>query len=143
MTVFNAKQLEYIKRKRVAHLATCDVKGIPAVIPVCYAISECYIYTPIDRKPKKVAPIKLRRIKNIMENPTVSLVIDEYHEEWEKLSYIIIRGKAELIEHGDEHTRAVILLSNKYEQYRNMKLESLGLPVIKLVPEKVISWGDI
>ena len=143
MTEFTPEQVKYISRKRVAHLATCDREGIPTVLPVCHVFVDGIIYTPIDKKSKKVAPSKLKRVKNIIGNPNVSLVMDEYHDDWERLSYIIIIGKARLLDHGEEHSGALEMLCNKYEQYRDMKLNTLGLPVIKIIPEKVISWGDI
>lgn len=142
MTEFTPEQIKYISRKRVAHLATCDKEGIPIVLPVCHVFTNGIIYTPIDKKSKKVAPSKLKRVKNIIGNPNVSLVMDEYHDDWERLSYIIIIGKAKLMDHGEEHSSALVMLCDKYEQYREMKLNTLGLPVIKIVPEKVISWGN-
>ena len=143
MTDFNEEQIRYISRKRVAHLATCDKDEIPTVVPVCYVFIDGIIYTPIDKKSKRVAPSKLKRVKNILSNPNVSLVMDEYHDDWDKLSYIIIVGKAKLLDHGVEHSNALDHLCNKYEQYREMKLNTLGLPVIRITPEKVISWGNI
>jgi len=143
MTDFNAEQIRYISRKRVAHLATCDKDGVPTVVPVCHVFKDGIIYTPIDKKSKKVAPSKLKRVKNIIRNPNVALVMDEYHDDWDKLSYIIIVGKAKLLDHGEEHSNALKLLCNKYEQYRDMKLDTLGLPVIKIIPERVNSWGNI
>ena len=143
MTDFNEDQIRYISRKRVAHLATCDKDGIPTVVPVCHVFKDGIIYTPIDKKPKKVSPLKLKRVKNIIRNPNVSLVMDEYHDDWDKLSYIIIVGIAKLLDHGEEHSSALDHLCNKYEQYREMKLKTLGLPVISISPVKVISWGNI
>ncbi len=143
MIEFTPEQIKYISRKRVAHLATCDSAGVPTVIPVCHLFKDGIIYTPIDRKPKKVVPAKLKRIKNIIRNPNVALVMDEYQDNWEKLSYIIVTGKALIIDHGEEYATALRYLCEKYEQYREMKLDTLGLPVIRILPEKVVSWGDI
>jgi PPOX class probable F420-dependent enzyme len=122
-------------------MATVDGLGKPRVIPVCYFFNGVYFYTPIDDKPKRASPRELKRVRNIVENPNVSLVIDEYYEDWSKLCYIIINGRAEIIESGEEYQNALTLLSEKYPQYIDMKLSELKLPVIKIVPNRFISWG--
>lgn len=51
----------FLARHRVAHLATADASGRPHVIPICYAIGGTILYSVVDRKPKRVAPGRLRR----------------------------------------------------------------------------------
>ena len=137
------KVLEFIKSHRVARMATVDRLGRPLVIPVCYHFNGSSIYTPIDKKPKSASPRELKRVRNIIENPYVSLVIDEYYEDWTKLCYVIINGRAELIESGEEYQNSLRLLSEKYPQYVDMRLSELNLPVIKIVPYRIVSWGDV
>lgn len=137
------KVIEFIKSHRVARMATVDGLGRPLVIPVCYYFKGNSIYTPIDKKPKRASPRKLKRVRNIIGNPNVSLVIDEYYEDWTKLCYVIINGRAELIESGEEYQNSLRLLSEKYPQYVDMKLSGLNLPVIKIVPYRIVSWGDV
>ena len=86
---------------------------------------------------------RLKRLRNIKENPKVSLVIDDYHDDWSKLCHVIIHGNAEIIEQGTEYLSALRLLMEKYSQYRQADLVSLGLPAIKIIPAKFISWGAI
>ena len=112
------------------------------MVPVCFVYDANCIYTPIDSKPKSVPAGRLKRVRNIIENPRVSLVIDEYSEDWSKLYYIIIHGRAELLYEGQEHNACLKLLSDKYKQYIDMGLEALEAPVIKITPEKIISWQD-
>ncbi|HEY3135214.1 MAG TPA: pyridoxamine 5'-phosphate oxidase family protein, partial [Blastocatellia bacterium] len=45
----------FIRDHRVARLATADLDGQPAVIPICYVFEGDDIYSPIDEKPKSVA----------------------------------------------------------------------------------------
>lgn len=120
-----------------------DELAKPIVVPVCFAYDGRFVYSPIDKKPKSVRTSELKRVRNIIHNPHVSLVIDEYFENWAKLYYIMIRGRAELIYKGDEYINALRILSEKYDQYAQMDLEHLGFPVIKIEPEKIISWGDL
>jgi PPOX class probable F420-dependent enzyme len=116
--------------------------GRPRVVPICYSFNGKSFYTPIDNKPKRASPGELKRVRNIIENPNVSLVIDEYYEDWSKLCYIIINGRAEIIESGEEYRSSLVQLSKKYPQYLDMKLSKLNLPVIKIIPNRIISWGS-
>jgi hypothetical protein len=68
-------------------------------------------------------------------------VIDDYYEDWNKLRYVIIHGRAELIERGEEYQKSLRLLCDKYAQYVNMNLPALNLPVIKVVPDRILFWG--
>src|SRR6266511_2230132 len=89
-----------IRSARVAHLATADAYGQPHVVPICFVFDGNYFYSPIDEKPKRTAPQKLKRLKNIQENPQVALVIDSYNEDWRKLAYILVRGSARVLLSG-------------------------------------------
>ena len=131
-------------RYRVAHLATADAQGKPLVVPVCFACSEESIYSVVDEKPKRVPAARLRRLKNIAENPQVCLVVDHYEEDWSRLGYIIVEGTAEVLTEGTERTErteratALRLLREKYPQYRAMQLDDK--PVIKISPQRLIPW---
>jgi len=95
---------------RVARLATAGVDGKPLVIPICYAYDGERLFTPIDKKPKSVEPSELRRVRNILQNPKVSVVVDRYSEDWEGLGYVVIEGRAEILSGGKEYARALRLL---------------------------------
>ena len=71
-----------IRSARVAHLATADAHGQPHVVPICFIFDGKNFYSPIDEKPKRVTASKLKRLRNIRENPQVALVIDRYDENW-------------------------------------------------------------
>lgn len=137
------KQREILESGRVARLATVDEAGKPHIVPVCYAFVSGLIYTPIDKKPKSVAVDRLGRIKNIRSNPHVSLIIDKYYEDWSRLYFLKISGLASLIEEGDEYENSLMSLCEKYSQYRDMDLLNLGLPLIKILPERIVSWGEV
>jgi PPOX class probable F420-dependent enzyme len=128
---------------RVARMATVDETGKPHIVPICYAFVSGLIYTPIDKKPKSVTVNTLGRIKNIRSNPYVSFVIDKYYEDWNRLYYLKITARASLLDRGEEYENSLMSLSEKYSQYRDMDLLNLGLPVIKILPLRIISWGDV
>jgi len=133
--------LRLIRSARVAHLATADANGQPHVIPICFVFDGGNFYSPIDEKPKRIAPQKLKRLKNIRENPQVSLVVDRYDEDWRKLEYILVTGKARVLLGGAKHRKAVNLLRRKYPQYRFMVIDQRPLIVIR--PTRMTSWGAI
>lgn len=137
------RQKQFILSHRVARMATADKLGRPLVVPICYVFDGKNLYTPIDKKPKRVSVRELKRIRNILENPKISIVIDDYYEEWNKLTYVIIHGRAELMESGEEYQRSLRLLCEKYTQYVDMNLSTLNLPVIKVIPDRILFWRAI
>ena len=129
----------FIRSARIAHLATADRFGQPHAVPICFAFDGKSFYSPIDEKPKRTAPTNLKRLRNIRENPQVSLVIDHYDENWGKLAYVLITGAARIMQRGQKHRRAVTLLRRKYSQYRTMAIDRR--PVIVIKPKRIIVWG--
>jgi PPOX class probable F420-dependent enzyme len=130
-----------LRRSRIAHLATSTREGIPHVVPVCFAYDAGVIYSSIDRKPKRVEPARMRRVRNITENKSVSLVVDSYSEDWERLRYVIVDGVASILYRGGEYRRATSLLRRKYRQYRSMRLEER--PIIKIEPVRSTAWRPL
>ena len=131
--------LRFVKQARVGHMATSTKRGIPHVIPICFAFDGRFIYTAIDQKPKRAEPMKLRRVLNIIQNPKISFLVDHYDEDWRKIGYVILRGKAKILQTGEEHDHALFLLQRKYRQYRCMTLHNR--PVIRITPSKITVWG--
>jgi PPOX class probable F420-dependent enzyme len=139
-TTLTEDEANFVRRQRVARLATTDEHGSPHLIPVCYAFDGARFYTPLDEKPKRVASGQLRRVRNIEARHEASLLIDQYDDDWSRLGYVLVHGRAELIgpEH-EAHAHALKLLRQRYVQYRSMALERQ--PVIMLTPDRVTSWG--
>ena len=135
----NRKVEAFLRAARVAHLATADRSGQPLVIPICFAFDGKEFFSPIDEKPKRLSPQRLKRLQNIEENSQVSLVIDQYDENWQKLAYVLISGRARILLTGQKHRRAVSLLRRKYRQYHSMAIDQR--PVIVITPLAVKSWG--
>src|SRR4029077_4973351 len=128
----------FIRAARVAHLATADSGGQPLVIPICFVFDGKEFFSPIDEKPKRLSPQRLKRVRNIEENSQVSLVIDRYDENWRKLAYVLVSGRARILLTGQKHRRAVNLLRRKYRQYRSMAIEQR--PMIVIRPLGVKAW---
>ena len=134
------KEKHFIRSARVARLAT-DNKGQPHVIPICYVFDGQELYSPIDEKPKKSSPQLLKRIRNIRANPYVSVVVDRYDDDWKKLAYVLITGRAKILLGGQKHKRAVLLLRRKYPQYRKMAIHKR--PMIQIRPTRLKGWGNL
>jgi PPOX class probable F420-dependent enzyme len=128
-----------LQQERVARLATVDHEGRPHVIPVVFAYERGTVYTPIDAKPKSVAPARLRRVRNIRSNPHVQVLLDHYEEEWAGLWFAQLRGRAELLSGGDRYDEGVRLLEGKYMQYVDLPLRPR--PIIAIALQDVRFWS--
>jgi coenzyme F420-0:L-glutamate ligase / coenzyme F420-1:gamma-L-glutamate ligase len=137
----NRNVAAFLRAARVVHLATADAGGQPLVIPICFVFDGKELFSPIDEKPKRVSPQRLKRLRNIEENSQVSLVIDRYDEDWRKLGYILVSGRARILLTGQKHQRAVSLLRRKYRQYHSMAIDQRPMIVIKPLSVKV--WGHL
>ncbi len=136
-----------LEASRVARLATLGANGGPHLVPICFACNGTVLYSAIDRKPKRVPPKRLARLKNIKETPQVALLVDHYDEDWTRLWYVLVRGEAELVSAPAERKRALKCLRAKYPQYRQKMLgsEMLGddAPLLRVTPVRITAWGDI
>lgn len=140
MDAIPASVAGFIAEGRVGRLATADASGQPLVVPICYAFDGASLFSAIDAKPKRPGPRGLRRIRNIRENPRVSVVIDRYDEDWTQLRYVIIQGRAEILTDGGDFSRGADLLLAKYPQYRSMGLKREAGLMIKVEPARVTAW---
>lgn len=131
-------QRRFVAGARVAHLATADARGGPHVVPVCFALAGETLYITIDEKPKR-RDRPLKRLRNIAENPAVAVTVDRWDEDWTRLAWVMLHGRAEILHDGAEHDAAQDVLREKYPQYRAMELAPL--PVIAVVVERAASWG--
>ena len=138
--MLSVEQRRFVETRRVGHLATADGGGAPFLTPVCFGLSGDTLYVTIDEKPKR-RDVPLKRVRNILENPNVAFLADRYDEDWARLGWVMLRGRADILDAGEEYDRAQALLRDKYPQYRAMNLA--GLPVIALRITHVASWGDL
>jgi PPOX class probable F420-dependent enzyme len=124
--------------QRVARLATVTATGSPRIVPVVYVYKRNHIYIALDEKRKRVAPLRLKRVRNIEKNRRVSLLVDQYAEDWGRLTWVRVDGVAKILHRGKVHSTAIKLLRAKYMQYRTMKLETR--PVIQITVKRVVRW---
>jgi PPOX class probable F420-dependent enzyme len=123
---------ENVAGSRVARLATSDPDGRPHLVPIVFALEGDTLYTAVDAKPKRSRT--LRRIENARERPQVTVLVDRYDEDWSRLCWVRVRGRARVLDAGAEAERAVVLLVEKYEQYRDAP------PTAPVLAIDVIEW---
>lgn len=129
-----------VRRARVGRLATVRPDGSPHVVPFVFAIAqdgdELVAFWAVDDKLKSHREIQ--RLENIEANPAVEFVVDDYEEEWSKLWWVRVRGRARVVSSPDERTRALAALSDKYPQYRATPPTG---PVIAIEMDRVTGWS--
>ena len=133
---------EFIERARFARLATIDSEFKPHLVPVVFVFNGNHFFIPVDEKRKTAKPEKLKRIRNIQHNPNVALLIDEYSEDWTKLAFVMIQGKASIASKGEGNIQvreAYKKLMTKYIQYQKV---GVGEMCIIITPKKIASWSN-
>lgn len=104
-------------------------------MPIVFALEGRTLYTAVDSKPKRSG--RLQRIENARERPDITVLIDEYEDDWTRLWWVRLRGQARVLESGEEAERALELLSRKYVEYRR---SPPGLPVLAVDVEEWRGW---
>src|SRR5262249_52420900 len=135
-SLISAKIRKKLEAARVARMATLDPRRGPHVVPICFTYDGSVFYSAIDRKPKRFAPDRLARLKNIRKTPRVALLVDQYDEDWKKLWYVLVRGNARLVSDPAERRRALRRLRAKYPQYRSDILAD-DAPILRITPSRV------
>jgi PPOX class probable F420-dependent enzyme len=131
----------FLASLRVAHLATADSGAVPHVVPICFVVCADTVYITIDAKPKRRPANELKRIRNIVANPRVAIVADRYDEDWARLGWVMLQGRAEILSEGREHDEAQALLCSRYPQLQAMRIAAF--PVIAVRIERARSWGRL
>ena len=120
---------------RVARLATAGTDGRPHIVPIVFALAGDRIYSAVDQKRKRTTA--LRRLKNIAENPSVSLLVDHYEDDWDKLWWVRADGRARVLDpdRDEESREAIELLHRRYPQQR------VAGAVLAVDVERWIGWS--
>ena len=105
-------------------------------MPIVFAVEGDMLYSAVDRKPKRSTT--LRRIENARARPDVTILVDHYEDDWSRLWWIRLRGRARVLDSGEEHDRALTLLTEKYPQYRSEPPEG---PVLAVDITEVREWS--
>lgn len=109
---------ERFAEARVLRLGTADAEGRPHLVPATFAISGDTIVIAVDHKPKRST--NLKRLRNIIENPAVALLVDHYEDDWTQLWWVRADGVA-VVEPDGTKLEQVELLVSKYPQYQETR----------------------
>jgi PPOX class probable F420-dependent enzyme len=134
--VIDAELRARVAGARVARLATADARGRPHVVPISFALSGERLYSAVDAKPKETR--RLKRLVNIAANPSVSVLVDHYEEDWTRLWWVRLDGQAAVVEEPLERERGLALLVEKYDQYR---AEAPPGPLLAIQVESWRAWS--
>jgi PPOX class probable F420-dependent enzyme len=120
---------------RVAHLATVGPGGRPHIVPITFALDGDAIYFAVDGKPKRTTD--LQRLRNITANPAVAVLADHYDEDWGRLWWVRVDGRARVLGSG-ESDRALDLLVARYSQYRRARPPG---PAVEISIDRISGWS--
>ncbi|MFC7450411.1 TIGR03668 family PPOX class F420-dependent oxidoreductase [Rhodococcus daqingensis] len=126
------------ERARVARLATVGADGQPHLVPVVFATADGVIFTAVDEKPKSTR--RLRRLDNITATGRVSLLVDEYAEDWSRLWWIRVDGAARVLADDTRSRTGIDALVRKYPQYTASPPAG---PVVAIDPDRWVSWSAL
>jgi PPOX class probable F420-dependent enzyme len=119
----------------VARLGTADGQGRPHVVVATFAVDGDTIYTAVDQKPKSGKTLK--RLRNIGENPWVTMLADHYTDDWETLWWVRADGRAAILADQRQMAAPLRLLADRYWQYR---LKPPPGPVLAVTVERWSGW---
>ena len=119
----------------VLRLGTADAAARPHVVPATFAVQGNVVAVAVDHKPKRHS--NLKRLRNIEENPNVTLLVDHFEDDWERLWWVRADGEARVIDNelGRELVGALV---DKYAQYRDRRPAG---PVIEIRVNRWSSWA--
>lgn len=146
--VLSRDQRAFLDGARRAVLATIAPDGRPRLVPICFVLDPArpVLYTPLDEKPKAVADIAdLARVRDVLADARVSVLVDRWDEDWDRLAWVRCLGTASLVEPAaeaaNERNPVIASLRHRYPQYAGHRLE--GLPIIRIVIGQTTSWGAL
>jgi PPOX class probable F420-dependent enzyme len=143
----DARELAFLMAARRAILATIDPDGRPRPVPICFIVvavdpAGTRLLIPLDDKPKAADDKRaLARVRDIRARPEVTVLVDRWDEDWSRLAWLRLNGRATLLEPADIPPDAVERLRDKYPQYATHALESS--PMIAIDIERTTRWGAL
>lgn len=113
-------------------MTTIEADGSPHSVPVVFAAIGDQIVSPIDHKPKTGRT--LERVRNLRRDARLTLLVDLWDEDWTKLTWLMIRGRAQIDESPPLHLTQAI--NRRYPQYAPDEVHDA---LIRIEPS-LLSW---
>jgi nitroimidazol reductase NimA-like FMN-containing flavoprotein (pyridoxamine 5'-phosphate oxidase superfamily) len=124
------KVIDFLREAPVCRIATVRPDGTPHVIPVCPVFDGANFY--IDLDPEGVSA------EGVRANGRVTVLVDEYHDDWKQLRAVILRTTAEVIE-GEWQVIAWAMIREKFPQ--SEEIEWNPRMTLALSIEGWTQWG--
>lgn len=104
-----------VDEARVARLATVTPEGRPHIVPCCFTRAGTTIWSAVDAKPKTT--LALQRLVNLGLHPAMTLLVDHYEDDWDRLWWVRLDGEARVLDGAGQRDVALDALASKYHQY--------------------------
>ena len=125
-----------LQQARVGRLATVGVDAAVRLVPICFAIVDGWVVSAVDHKPKRTG--QLRRLDDMETAGTATVLVDHYDDDWSRLWWVRIRGRAVVHREHDDAAQVVLgALAAKYAQYRERPPAGA---VYRIAMDEVRSW---
>jgi nitroimidazol reductase NimA-like FMN-containing flavoprotein (pyridoxamine 5'-phosphate oxidase superfamily) len=131
---FKKSLAKLVEWERVCRVATAGAAGVPHVVPVCHVLADGKLYFASETG--------ARKIRNLRENPHLTVTIDLYSDDWSNLKGVMIQGTATLIGRSPRFRKIRRLLYAKYPQYPEMSaIGERDSVIVEVTPRRAFSWG--
>jgi PPOX class probable F420-dependent enzyme len=131
---FTGAESAFVASCRVAHLGTVYPDGTPHVVPISTVLDMDRLIFATERATQKV--------RNIRDDPHVSICFDAYSEDWGELKQVVVFGGAYFVQSGPEFARDRQLLYDTYVEYESeAPIEEVSAVIVEVRPERVVSSG--
>jgi nitroimidazol reductase NimA-like FMN-containing flavoprotein (pyridoxamine 5'-phosphate oxidase superfamily) len=125
---------DFVAWERICRVATTGAAGVPHLVPVCHVVAGGKIYFGSGDDGRK--------IKNLRDNPRVTVTVDVYSDHWATLKGVMVQGRARLIERGSRFRQVRARLYRKYPQYpKEAAISPSDSVIVEVTPTRVFSWG--
>jgi nitroimidazol reductase NimA-like FMN-containing flavoprotein (pyridoxamine 5'-phosphate oxidase superfamily) len=125
---------DFVAWERICRVATTGAAGVPHLVPVCHVVAGGKIYFGSGDDGRK--------IKNLRDNPRVTVTVDVYSDHWATLKGVMVQGRARLIERGSRFRQVRARLYRKYPQYpKEAAISASDSVIVEVTPTRVFSWG--
>ena len=125
---------ELLARARVARLGYLDGEDRPRVLPVTFAVTGDTVWSAVDDKPKRRA--EPARVEYLRRRSAASLLVDEYDDDWERLAWVQLLGRVEVVA-AAAAPEAMEALARRYKQYAASAPPG---PLLRLAVERALHW---
>src|SRR5260370_17250469 len=117
MNAMDEREMRHrIKTAIVARLATAGPDRRPHIVPITFAPADGSLFFAVDQKPKRTR--NLQRLRNIVANPAVSVLVDHYEDDWFSLWWVRVVGTARIVEEGPQFDSPTPLPSTPHHHSR-------------------------